>query len=94
MEPSIDSYSGFYDNGHRKGTGLVGYLRDRQVYDVYVCGLAGDYCVYFTSKDAIKEGFRTSLIEDATRSIDPAGFNAAKKDILKSGGHVVLSNGI
>jgi nicotinamidase/pyrazinamidase len=94
MDSTIDSYSGFADNGHRKTTGLSGYLKDRNITEVYICGLAGDYCVYFTAKDAIAHGFRTVLIEDATRAIQEVGFNAAKKDLLKSGGHIVISRGI
>lgn len=89
--PEIDSYSGFYDNGHLKTTGLADYLRGRGITDVYVAGLAGDYCVYFTAKDAQQEGFATFLIEDATRSIDAAGFERAKADLLQRGGHVIQS---
>lgn len=92
MDSEIDSYSGFYDNGHRKNTGLAGYLRDRKVTRVFVCGLAADYCVYFTAKDALAEGFDASIIEDATRAIDKTGFENAKKDIVSKGGQMVLSS--
>lgn len=91
MNPEIDSYSGFYDNGHKKSTGLAGYLRERGVKDVYVCGLAGDYCVYYTAKDALKEGFSTCIIEDATRSINNDDFEKAKQDIRSAGGRVIDS---
>lgn len=74
-DPLIDSYSGFYDNGHRKSTGLAEYLRERKVEEVYVLGLATDYCVKYTVLDAIKEGFKTYLIEDACR-----GVNLQEKD--------------
>jgi nicotinamidase/pyrazinamidase len=94
MNPGIDSYSGFYDNGHKKNTGLSGYLRDRNVTTVYVCGLAGDYCVYYTAKDALREGFKTFIIEDATRSIDPSGFEKAKQDIGKLGGTIIKSSAV
>src|SRR5688500_8567645 len=57
MEPEIDSYSGFYDNGRKKSTGLAGYLKERKVETVFVCGLAADYCVFYTAQDALKEGF-------------------------------------
>lgn len=90
-EPEIDSYSGFYDNGHLKSTALSDYLRGRKVQEVYLCGLAGDYCVYFTAKDALLEGFDTYLIEDATRPISPEGFAKAKADILAKGGNIILS---
>jgi nicotinamidase/pyrazinamidase len=86
MNPDIDSYSGFYDNGHRKSTGLAGYLREREVTDVHVCGLAGDYCVYFTAKDSIREGFSTTVIENLTRSIDAARFTEAMQEIVALGG--------
>lgn len=92
MDSEIDSYSGFYDNGHRKNTGLAGYLRDRKVTKVFVCGLAADYCVYFTAKDALAEGFDASIIEDATRAIDKTGFENTKKDIVSKGGQMVLSS--
>lgn len=94
MDPEIDSYSGFYDNGHLKSTGLTGYLQERQVTKIYICGLAADYCVYFTAKDALKEHFETYLIEDATRPIDPEGFEKAKNQILSLGGHIIQSGKI
>lgn len=92
MDPEIDSYSGFYDNGHRKSTGLADYLRGRGVKEVYLSGLAGDYCVYFTAKDALQEGFKTVVIEDATRPIDQEGFEKAKKEILERNGLVIKSD--
>ncbi len=94
MDKEIDSYSGFYDNGHLKNTGLAGYLRDRKVNEVYVCGLAGDYCVYYTAMDAISEGFKTYYIEDATRSINQEGFENAKKDVNRRGGIVIAGNSV
>lgn len=92
MDPEIDSYSGFYDNGHLKSTAMAEYLRGKGITEVYMAGLAGDFCVYFTAKDALKEGFKTFLIEDATRPIDPEGFEKAKEDILNRGGIITGSN--
>ena len=89
--PEIDSYSGFYDNGHLKSTALADYLKGKGVTQVYLAGLAGDYCVYFSAKDALKEGFEAFLIEDATRPIDPAGFQKAKEDIISRGGKIIQS---
>jgi nicotinamidase/pyrazinamidase len=89
MDPDIDSYSGFYDNGYKKSTGLAGYLRERKVTKVYICGLASDYCVFYTAKDAIKENFETYIIEDATRPINSDGFEKAKAEILLSGGQII-----
>ena len=94
MDPDIDSYSGFYDNGHKKSTGLEGYLKSRGVGEVFVCGLAGDYCVSFTAMDALKAGFQTYLIEDATRSINKNDFERAKQDIRNSGGMIINSDQI
>lgn len=91
MDAAIDSYSGFYDNGHRKATGLAAYLHGRQVTEVYIAGLAADYCVYYTAKDALQLGFSTFLIEDATRAISEEGFAKAKKDIEAMGGKIVQS---
>jgi nicotinamidase/pyrazinamidase len=92
MNPDIDSYSGFFDNGYKKSTGLAGYLRDRGVKKVYVCGLAADYCVAYTAKDALKENFETYVIEDATRAIDAVGYSKIKEDIITSGGQYIQSH--
>lgn len=70
----IDSYSGFFDNGRRKHTGLAGYLRAREVSSVSVCGLAADYCVYFTAMDALEQGFDTYIVEEAVRPIDASAY--------------------
>ncbi len=69
-DPMIDSYSGFFDNGHRKSTGLADYLKSKGVTDVHVCGLATDYCVKFTALDARQLGFNVHLLEDACRGIN------------------------
>jgi nicotinamidase/pyrazinamidase len=66
----IDSYSALFDNGHRKSTGLGEWLKEQGVTDVFVCGLATDYCVKFTALDAVKSGFKTHVIEDASRGIN------------------------
>jgi nicotinamidase/pyrazinamidase len=92
MNPEIDSYSGFFDNGYRKATGLAGYLREHKVKKVFTCGLAADYCVFYTSMDAIKEGFETYLIEDATRAIDSSGFDIVKMEVGLKGGKVINSS--
>ncbi len=69
-DPGIDSYSAFFDNGHRKATGLGEYLKERGVDEVYLCGLATDYCVKFTALDAVDLGFKTYVIEDACRGVN------------------------
>ncbi len=88
----IDSYSGFYDNAHLKSTGLSGYLKDKGVNSLYFCGLAADFCVYYSVIDALKEGFEAILIEDATKAISDKGFANAKKSILHAGGKIISSS--
>jgi nicotinamidase/pyrazinamidase len=78
-DPTIDSYSGFFDNGRRKATGLGDYLHEKGVTDVYVCGLATDFCVKYTALDALSLGFKTFLIEDASR-----GVNINEGDVKKA----------
>lgn len=89
VDNEVDSYSGFFDNGRLRSTGLAGYLREHQTEEVFVAGLAADYCVYYTAKDALAEGFRCTLIEDATRPISPEGFEKAKKDLFRLGAKVI-----
>jgi nicotinamidase/pyrazinamidase len=70
IDPTVDSYSSFFDNAHRRATGLADYLREQQVRRVYICGLATDYCVKFTALDAVQLGFETYVIEDACRGVN------------------------
>jgi nicotinamidase/pyrazinamidase len=69
-DPAIDSYSGFYDNGHRRSTGMGEWLRAQGVDEVHILGLATDYCVRFTALDARRLGFSTHLISDACRGVN------------------------
>jgi nicotinamidase/pyrazinamidase len=69
-DPGIDSYSGFFDNGHRKSTGLGEFLKSQGVEEVCVMGLATDYCVKSTAIDARKLGFRVSLVLDGVRGVE------------------------
>jgi nicotinamidase/pyrazinamidase len=95
-DPAIDSYSGFFDNGHRKATGLSDYLQQRGVTDVYVAGLATDYCVKFTALDAKALGFNTSLIQDASRGVNvrPGDVDAAVEAMRGAGVRIVQSSQI
>jgi nicotinamidase/pyrazinamidase len=67
---NIDSYSGFYDNGHRKSTGMGEYLQAQGVTEVTVMGLATDYCVKFTALDALSFGFKTTFLERGSRGVN------------------------
>ncbi len=89
MDTEIDSYSGFYDNGKRKNTGLFGYLKDRIVSEVFVCGLAADFCVYFTANDALDLGFNTKIIRNATCPIDPENWKILQEEFKENGGYIV-----
>jgi nicotinamidase/pyrazinamidase len=90
----IDSYSAFYDNKHLKSTGLAGYLKEKNAQDLYFCGLAAEICVHFTAKDAIKEGFKATIIEDATRALKTEDFEKAKAELKELGGKVITSGAI
>lgn len=91
--PDVDSYSGFRNNwgpgGDRPVTGLAGYLRERGVESVAVCGLARDVCVRWTVEDAMEGGFGTTLVWDLTRSVDPSGDDALRQDLEKLGVRIV-----
>ena len=69
----MDSYSAFYEADGKTPTGLTGYLRDRGLTQVYLCGLATDFCVGWSAVDARKAGFGAAVIEDACRGIDVGG---------------------
>jgi nicotinamidase/pyrazinamidase len=69
-DAGIDSYSGLFDNGHRKSTGLGEWLKGKGVMEVFVCGLATDYCVKFTALDGAQLGFKTHFIKDASRGVN------------------------
>ena len=86
-DPSIDSYSGFFDNGKRKATGLGDYLKSKKVDSITVVGLATDYCVYFTVLDALSIGFDTTLITDGCRGVNltPGDDKKAIEEMQKAG---------
>jgi nicotinamidase/pyrazinamidase len=83
-DPRIDSYSAFLENDKMTETGLHYYLKGLHLDTVYLCGLATDYCVYFSAMDAKHFGFDTHVIIDAMKGIDvPAGSIAAAIDTMK-----------
>ncbi|PHI20800.1 nicotinamidase/pyrazinamidase [Lewinellaceae bacterium SD302] len=69
-DPTVDSYSGFFDNGHRNSTGMAEWLKEKGIDTIYVMGLATDYCVKFTVLDGLGEGFKTYWIKDACRGVE------------------------
>lgn len=70
--PDIDSYSGFFDNGHKKATGLDGWLREQGIVELTVLGLATDYCVKYTVLDALHLGLAVTLIAGGCRAVNLA----------------------
>ena len=69
---------------HRTPTGLLGYLRERELATVFVAGLALDFCVRYSAEDARREGFEVVVFEDACRSIDVDGSAAATRKQFES----------
>jgi nicotinamidase/pyrazinamidase len=84
--PLIDSYSAFRENDGKTPTGLIGYLRERGLRRVTLCGLATDFCVYFSAIDARKAGFETRLVLEASRAIDIDGSLARALSAMREAG--------
>lgn len=82
----IDSYSAFFENDHATPTGLGGYLRERGISEVTLCGLATDFCVAFSAIDAARQGLSTTVIFDACRGIDLGGSMAAMTEKMRAQG--------
>lgn len=72
FDKNIDSYSAFFENDRKTPTGLAGYLRERSIKTVHICGLATDYCVFYSTMDAMRLGFAAHVVEDACRGINLA----------------------
>jgi nicotinamidase-related amidase len=95
-DPRVEMYSAFYSplKSPRVGdSGLKDGLREEGVTDVYVVGLAGDYCVKYTALDAAAEGFRTFIIEEGTRAVDAAGWEDCRREIEEAGVKIVSVKG-
>jgi len=92
-DPRIDSYSGFFDNARRRATGLEGFLRQQDVRELYVAGLATDYCVRATALDAVQLGFSTFLIADACRGVNlqPGDVDRALAEMAQAGVRLIHS---
>ncbi len=90
-DPGIDSYSGFFDNGRKKGTGLDAYLKGRGVDTVYIVGLATDFCVKYTALDATSLGYKTHVIAEATRAVNlqPGDYDRALEEMKAAGVNIV-----
>ncbi len=82
----IDSYSALVENDRTTPTGLAGYLRERGLSRLFVCGLATDFCVAFSAIDAATAGFEVTVIQDACRAIDLEGSLAAARASMTRAG--------
>mgnify|MGYP002635411118 CR=1 FL=1 len=91
VDPTVDSYSGFKDNGGLNETLLNEILKDEEIEEVYVVGLATDYCVGFTAHDAMAEGFKTFVVSDATKGVAP---DTTKTMLDSFGDNTILSTEI
>lgn len=89
----VDSYSGFFDNGRRKSTGLSEYLKSKGISELVVLGLATDYCVKFTALDAVSEGFKTTFVKDGSRAVNlsPEDETRAIEEMQSRGIRIALS---
>ena len=87
--PAADSYSGFFDDDGAS-TGLDEYLKNENVTQVYICGLATDYCVKFTALDALRQGYTTIVLEDLCKGVNMAPDDSKKAfdDIRAAGGTI------
>jgi nicotinamidase/pyrazinamidase len=94
-DPATDSYSALRNNwnprGKRPATGLTGYLKNHGVSEVFICGLARDYCVRWSAEDAVKDGFRVRVIWDLCRAIDPSGDERLRHRLSARGVKIVDS---
>ncbi|MBN1533697.1 MAG: bifunctional nicotinamidase/pyrazinamidase [Spirochaetes bacterium] len=92
-DPDIDSYSTFIENDKRRITGLEGYLRSLGIDEVYLCGLATDFCVLYSALDSAALGFATTVVLDACRGIDvPAGSVGRAVETMKARGIRIISS--
>jgi nicotinamidase/pyrazinamidase len=92
-DPAVDSYSGFWDNGRRRSTGMGDWLRAQDVTSVAVLGLATDYCVKFTVLDARTDGFAVTVLADGCRAVElAAGDGARALDAMRAAGATIADS--
>lgn len=96
VDSGIDSYSAFYDNEHMRATGLGRYLNRLNVTDVYIMGLATDYCVKYSAHDAKYLEFNVYVIADACRGVDLSEGDAERAfaEMRAAGIHIIQSSDV
>lgn len=92
-DQDIDSYSAFFDNGHRKSTGLAEFLREKKIRNIYIAGLATDYCVKYSALDGAKLGFNVFVVVDACKGVNlqPDDTKNAVDEMEQAGAKIVFS---
>jgi nicotinamidase/pyrazinamidase len=90
-ELNVDSYSGFRDNAGKK-TGLAGYLRERGIKRIFVCGLARDFCVKATAIDGAALGFEVYVLDDLTRAVFPESKEQVDQEFQAAGVRIITSS--
>lgn len=93
VDPGIDSYSTFFDNRHQRSTGLGEALAEMGVREVFLCGLATDYCVKYSALDALGLGLRTHVIADACRAVNLVHGDGARalEELRQAGAEMITS---
>ena len=93
IDKNIDSYSAFFDNAKKRSTGLSAYLKVQGVTEIYIVGLATDYCVKFSALDAIELGFRTTVFQDAMEGVNLQPYDSKQAiDIMRQAGARILES--
>jgi nicotinamidase/pyrazinamidase len=87
---AIDSYSAFFENDRRTPTGLVAYLKERRFERITLCGLATDFCVFYSALDGRQAGFEVTVATAACRGIDMDGSLAIAMRSMKEAGVTLL----
>lgn len=93
---AVDSYSAFFDNAHLYATGLAEYLNNQNITDIYIMGLATDYCVKYSCLDAVHLGFKVHVILDACRGVElmPGDIASAIKEMQDIGVELVTASDV
>lgn len=93
-DDNIDSYSGFFDNGKLKNTNLLELLQEKNVDELYILGLATDYCVKYTVLDALDLKFKVNVIEDACKGVNLSSNDSinALEEMKSHGANIIKSD--
>lgn len=91
--PGLDSYSAFFENDRTTPTGLDGYLKGLGIEELFICGLATDYCVFFSVMDALAIGYRVNLLQDCVRGVGfPPGIIEERLAAMRDAGALLVNS--